>query len=214
MCSVSFPCIISHYYTFFIQLWLDFFACVDCMDCYQHLVKVSCISNFRNIFTEKDVDVFNTYFTHCTSGMKLKNVCAKNVDILVDLNILNENLRDILHRPGYPSIWLAKDHLFKKGKKQNKTLTPLLANHEVFNIRSYQTLQEIYFHLDVRKQLASSTLCWLDNIKLIPNSFFFKILHEYFCVFLSAPVMNNISIIFSHTIIVLDRIRGLGDWTL
>ncbi len=42
-----------------------FFVCMDYLGCCRHLVKSQVNSTFRNIFTWKNGDVFNTYFTHC-----------------------------------------------------------------------------------------------------------------------------------------------------
>lgn len=43
------------------RICFDFFLCIDYLGCYQHLMKISCQYNFRNMFTMNDV--FNNYVT-------------------------------------------------------------------------------------------------------------------------------------------------------
>ncbi len=42
-----------------------FFACMDYLGCYDIWWKFQVNNIFRNIFTEKNGDAFNTYFTCC-----------------------------------------------------------------------------------------------------------------------------------------------------
>ena len=58
--------IITHNLSYW-HLWFDFFVCVDCDHIWS---KFHINSMFRNIFTERNGDVFSTYFSHwiCSRG--------------------------------------------------------------------------------------------------------------------------------------------------
>ncbi len=65
MCSILFFPVSIHFITQLNFCTYLFFVCMYVFVCYRHLVKISCQQTFRNIFTEKNVDLFNTYFTRC-----------------------------------------------------------------------------------------------------------------------------------------------------
>ncbi len=58
---------------------------MDYFGCYRHLVssQFQVNSTFRNIFTGKNGDVFNVYFTRCRYAWAVINVKKKIIIILV-----------------------------------------------------------------------------------------------------------------------------------
>lgn len=65
----TFPC----HFTEFMDNYGHLFTCVDYKGCYRHLLNVSCQSIFRNIFSEKNGDVFNTHTHYQSKGWEHPN---------------------------------------------------------------------------------------------------------------------------------------------